>query len=403
MDRTILHCDCNAYFASVESIARPELKNVPMAVCGDPKSRHGIILAKNELAKKYGIITAETVWQAKRKCKDLVLVAPHHEKYKEYSRRISRIYEQYTDQVEAFSVDESWLDVSGSLHMFGTGVEIADLLRKRVREEIGLTISVGVSFNKVFAKLGSDYKKPDATTLITRENAPQLLYPLSVGDMLYVGKKTAEILKNARIRTIGELAKSEKQRIVSLLGKTGGLIWEYANGLDENSVKRKNEQDPVKSVGNGITFRRNLLGLQDIKTGVYMLCDSVAARLRASALLCLTVQVQIKDPDFHVISRQKTLNRATNLTHEIKDAALSIVLEAWNLEHPIRMLSISGTNLTKEDTKQQLSMFEEPQEKNEKLDRAIDSIRGRYGKDAVKIASLAKTDMLVQEQEEIDP
>ncbi|MBQ3259102.1 MAG: DNA polymerase IV, partial [Clostridia bacterium] len=180
MDRTILHCDCNNFFASVECVFRPELRDVPMAVCGDPKNRHGIVLAKNQLAKQYGIVTAETVWQAKRKCPELVLVPPHYDRYEEFSKRINEIYCEYTDRVEPFSVDESWLDVTGSQRLFGDGVTIADSLRRRVREEVGVTISVGVSFNKWFAKMGSDYRKPDATTPITRENYREILYPMPV-------------------------------------------------------------------------------------------------------------------------------------------------------------------------------------------------------------------------------
>ena len=184
MDRTILHCDCNSYYASVESVTRPELRDVPMAVCGDPESRHGIILAKNDLAKRYGVQTAETIWQAKKKCPQLTLVAPHHALYETYSERINTIYGEYTDLVEPFSIDESWLDVTQTLYRFGTGQQIADELRRRIREEIGITISVGVSFNKIFAKLGSDYKKPDATTVITRENYRDILWPLSARDMV---------------------------------------------------------------------------------------------------------------------------------------------------------------------------------------------------------------------------
>ena len=237
MDRTILHCDCNAYYASVECIARPELRSVPMAVCGDPESRRGIILAKNELAKGYGIVTAETVWQAKRKCPELVLVAPHREAYKEYCQKINKIYAEYTSKVEAFSIDESWLDVTGSLHLFGSGKEIADALRARIRRELNLTVSVGVSFNKVFAKLGSDYKKADATTVITRENFKDILYPLPVTDMLFVGRKTASALQKIGVTTIGALAALKRTEIAKLLGRSGELIWEYANGLDESPVR----------------------------------------------------------------------------------------------------------------------------------------------------------------------
>lgn len=397
MDRTILHCDCNAYFASVECIARPELRDVPMAVCGDPESRRGIILAKNELAKGYGIVTAETVWQAKRKCPDLVLVSPHRAEYTKYCKQINEIYAQYTSKVEAFSIDESWLDVTGSLHLFGSGKEIADALRKRVHEELDLTISVGVSFNKVFAKLGSDYKKPDATTVITRENFRDILHPLSVTDMLYVGKRTADILRRVGVHTIGALAALKRGEAAKLLGKSGELVWEYANGLDDAPVRELGQEDPVKSIGNGITFRRNLCGHEDIKAGVLLLADSVGARLRAAGLYCQTVQVQIKDPDFHVISRQKTFPRPIRLTHELCDAGLEIISNAWNMEKPVRLLSLTAANLTDSETGGQITFFDEPaarSEKLEKLEEAVDQIRGKFGKDALSFGSVLKTDIV---------
>ncbi len=397
MNRTILHCDCNAYFASVECIARPELCDVPMAVCGDPESRRGIILAKNELAKGFGVVTAETVWQAQRKCPGLVLVPPHREEYQKYCKQINEIYAQYTSKVEAFSIDESWLDVTGSLHLFGSGKTIADELRRRVHEELGLTISVGVSFNKVFAKLGSDYKKPDATTVITRENFRDILHPLPVTDMLFVGKRTAEQLNRIGVRTIGALAALERPALAKLLGKSGELVWDYANGLDEDPVRELGQADPVKSIGNGITFRRNLCGYEDIKAGVLMLADSVGARLRASGLFCGTVQVQIKDPAFRVISRQKTLPRPIHLTRDLADAGMDIISSAWDMEKPIRLLSLTAANLTEGQSGGQVTFFDEPpahSEKYESLEKAVDQIRGMFGKDALSYGSVLKTDIV---------
>ena len=284
MDRAILHCDCNGFYASVECIQQPKLWHVPMAVCGDPESRHGIILAKNELAKGFGVVTAETVWSAKQKCPELVLVAPHHDLYHEYSKRINKIYGQYTDQVEAFSVDESWLDVTGSRRLFGTGRQIADELRERVHRELGLTISVGVSFNKIFAKMGSDYKKPNATTEITRENYRQILFPLPVSDMIFVGKSTAAALEKIGIETIGDLAGADMRMLEKLLGKAGPVLWEYANGLEDSPVQVQGAGEAVKSVSNSITFRRNLVGLEDISQGLLLLADSVAGRAAAAAV-----------------------------------------------------------------------------------------------------------------------
>ncbi len=366
-----------------------------MAVCGDPESRHGIILAKNELAKQYGIITAETVWQAKRKCPALVLVPARHGAYSQYCRMINEIYGQYTGKVEAFSIDESWLDVTGSARLFGSGKEIADTLRKRIRQEIGITISVGVSFNKIFAKLGSDYKKPDATTVITRENYRDILFPLPVTDMIFVGKRTAEQLAKIGVRTIGALAALRRADALRLLGKSGELVWEYANGLDESPVRETGDRDPVKSIGNGITFRRNLEGADDIKTGLRMLADSVGGRLRAQGLACQTVQIQIKDPSFQVISRQQTLPRPIRLTKDLYDTALALILQEWNVQKPIRLLALTAAGLTTE-CGGQLTFFDRPaaMQKQEHLEAAIDCIRQKYGHDAVSYASVLKTDLI---------
>lgn len=402
MERTILHCDCNGYFASVECIARPALWDVPMAVCGDPKNRHGVILAKNELAKGYGIVTAETVWQALHKCPNLTLVRPHHEKYREYSRRINAIYQQYTDQVEAFSVDESWLDVTASLHLFGTGKEIADELRRRIRTEIGLTISVGVSFSKTFAKLGSDYKKPDATTEITRENFRDILWPLPARSMLYVGRAAEETLLKGGIHTIGDIARAGKDRLRSLMGRTGETIWEYACGLDEEPVKRMGEEEAAKSIGCGLTFSRDLVGMRDIRAGLTMLSDTIGTRLRRQGLFCSTVQVQIKNPQLQVICRQKRLEAGTNSTREILEEALSIVQASWRMNAPIRMLTVTAAGLSADGTAQ-LSLFDLGAEKrcqSERLDSAVDAIRAKFGESAISYGNTLRQDIIHKQDDE---
>ena len=397
MDRAILHCDCNGFFASVECIQQPRLWDVPMAVCGDPESRHGVILAKNELAKGYGVVTAETVWSARKKCPDLVLVEPHHELYHEYSRKINRIYGQYTDQVEAFSVDESWLDVTGSYKLFGSGKQIADELRVRVQRELGLTISVGVSFNKIFAKMGSDYKKPNATTEITRDNYKRLLFPLSVEEMIFVGKSTAAALEKVGIRTIGDLAGADVKSLEQLLGKAGPVLWEYANGLEDSPVQVQGAAEAVKSVSNSITFRRNLVGLEDIRQGLLMLADSVAGRLRAQGLRCQTLSVSIKDPSLKTISRQRQLPCASNQTKMIFDTAMEIVQDSWNLRAPIRLLGVAATNLTTGVAFRQMDFWGSDGEEDlrqQRLDKAVDAIRSRFGGDALRHASLMKSDIV---------
>ena len=405
MERTILHCDCNGFYASVECVLHPELRTVPMAVCGDPESRRGIILAKNELAKGYGIKTAETIWQAKRKCPQLVLAPAHHDQYALFSKRINGIYQRYTDLVEPFSIDESWLDVTGSRELFGGGKKIADELRKAVREETGVTISVGVSFNKVFAKLGSDYKKPDATTVISRENFRELLWPLPVDRMIFVGDSSKAALEKLRVRTIGDLARLDRELLEKKLGKQGAALSLYANGLDKSPVRSVYEEREVKSIGNSITFKRNLTGIEDIRLGVRAIADQVASRLRRHRVKCATVQVVIKDPDFRVISRQRPLKRPTHLSRDLYECALAIILDSWKITAPIRMLSITGANLVGdgEDTiQEQLSLFDPPgereeEEKQENLETALDEIRAKFGREAVSFGSVIHTDLGIRD------
>ncbi len=395
MDRTILHCDCNGFYASVECLLHPELKNVPMAVGGDIESRHGIILAKNELAKKYHIQTAETIWQAKRKCPELKIVPPHHREYAKYSKIVNAIYQEYTDLVEPFGIDESWLDVTGSRRLFGDGKTIADTIRNRIKEEVGLTVSVGVSFNKVFAKLGSDYKKPDATTLITKENFKDIVYPLPVSALLFVGGKTLHKLESMRIYTIGDLALADREYLVKSMGKAGEMLSVYARGEDEDPVKSVDCKEDIKSVGNGMTFRRDLAGEADIKQGIHILSHSVAMRLRAKGLKCETVHLQINTPDFQTVSKQKKLIIPTSLEKEISEAAYQLFLSLWELEKPIRAMTITGTHLIDDASGDQITLFgnEKRHEKREQLEHTIDALRNRFGHDSLKTADVIGSDI----------
>lgn len=268
MERVILHSDCNSFFASVEASLNPELKETAFAVCGDPEFRHGIVLAKNEKAKKYGVQTGEPIWKAKMKCPKLVTVTPHYKFYKEYSQRIFNIYCRYTDLVEPFGIDECWLDVSGSLNLFGSGKEIADELREVIKKEIGVTVSVGVSYNKIFAKMGSDYKKPDATTEITVNNFKELLYPLPVGDMFMVGRRTAEKLRSVGLINIGDIAMCDLRVLERILGENGKTLWNYVNGYDYSPVLPFDYKEAYKSIGNGATFKRDLVDFTDVRTCV---------------------------------------------------------------------------------------------------------------------------------------
>lgn len=399
MDRVILHCDMNGFFASVELLDYPHLKDKPMAVCGNPDNRHGIILAKNELAKAYGVVTAETLWQARKKCPDLQVVPPHHSKYKHYSKLINEIYLRYTDMVEPFSVDESWLDVTGSQKLFGSGKQIADEIRETVKKELGLTLSAGVSFNKIFAKMGSDYKKPDATTVISRDNYKDILWPLDIRAMFFVGKVTADKLHDFGIKTIGELAKTDKSSLIGLLGKQGGVIHDYANGLDITPVLRFDQQEKIKSVGNGTTFRRNLTGEEDIRTGVTALSDTVASRLRKYKMKAFGVKVDIKAPNFKVISRQVQLDNPTNLTEVIADTAMELIRKHWRMRDPIRLITVTAINLCDENQAQQLSLFADENintDKEERAERAMDDIREKFGNSAISFGSVIKNDIGVE-------
>ncbi len=394
MERVILHCDLNSFFASVELLEHPELRDKPVAVCGDPESRHGIILAKNEPAKQYKIQTAETVWQARKKCPELVLLPAHHEKYHRYSKLVNDIYLRHTDLMEPFSIDESWLDVTGTLHLFHTdGKGLADRIRETVRSELGLTISVGVSFNKIFAKMGSDYKKPDATTVITRENYRQLLWPLPVSDLIFVGQAAAKALDGYGIRTVGDLARSDRAALTALLGKQGGTLHDYANGAEHSAVVPMGEAPLPKSVGNGRTFPRDLVGWEELQGGVTLLADEVAARLRQLNMKCATVSVAVRDPSFHDLSRQKGLPAPTYLAREITAAAMELLRSCWSPRSPVRALTVTAQNLLPADQAgQQLDLLD-PQaaprrDKVEKLERAMDGIRGRYGKGSISPARI---------------
>lgn len=396
-DRVILHCDMNGFFASVELLEHPELRDKPMAVSGDPDSRHGIILAKNQLAKDFGVVTAETIWKAKQKCPDLQLVRPHMDKYKYYCAEINKIYLRFTDMVEPFSIDESWLDVTASQSLFGNGKEIADTIRETVKKELNLTLSAGVSFNKTLAKMGSEYKKPDATTLITRENFKEILWPLPARELFGVGKATAEKLSKCGIKTIGDIANADKNYLTSLLGKQGAIMHEHANGIDDSPVSLYTDREPIKSVGNGITFKRDLTTQRDIAVAVKALSDTVAGRLRKYGLKAYGIKVDIKDPYFKVISRQKQLFAPTWLAEEIAHHSMEIIDSSWKSGAPIRMLTITGINLTDDLSQEQLSLFDSDpfeKEKTEKMELTMDEVRKKYGTDAIGFASAIKNDII---------
>ena len=395
--RVIFHCDLNCFFASVELLDKPALWDVPVAVCGDPKSRHGIILAKNEPAKKRGVQTAETVWQAKKKCPVLVLLPPHHELYEVYSRRVNEIYGRFTDLVEPFGIDESWLDVTGSLHLFGGDARaLADRIRATVKAETGLTVSVGVSFNKVFAKLGSDLKKPDATTVIPPEGWRDIVWPLPVGDMLFAGRSTQRVLGQYGIETIGQLAACPEEMAEQLLGKMGGQLWRYANGLDNSPVRPGHQREPVKSVGNGTTFPADLVRWEQIRQGLAPLCDSVATRLRRQRLYAGGVSVTLKGADFKTVSRQTRLDEPTHLMRDIWETAQELARQIWKAPTPIRAMTVTALYVTEDgQAYRQMDLLGQTSakrsERQEKLESAVDAIREKYGSGAITFGQRQRT------------
>ena len=408
-ERLIFHCDCNNFFASCEILEKPELRDVPMAVAGDPEERVGIVVAKNELAKKYGVKTTDTVWQAMKKCPGIVFVPPRHHYYKEISDKVNLIYRDYSDYVEPASIDESYLDMSGTLDYYClTARELADMIRERVKREIGITISVGVANNKIFAKMGSDYKKPDATTVILGEDYREILWPLPVSDLMFAGKTSVKLLNQKGIRTVVNLAQQPKERVVSLLGKGGETLWAYANGLDEEPVRRWGDKPEVKSVSHGMTFRRDLFTEEEFLTGVAVQADRIAMSLRRQGLKGSVVSVQIKTPELAVISRQVSLDHYTWLEHEIRDVAMKLIRENWRAGMPIRALTVGVTKLVPADeAAEQTDLFDllgekkdtgKAREKQDKMEAAVDGLRQKMGNMAVTLGVQQNEDIGIRRE-----
>lgn len=374
-------------------ISRPELKNVPMAVAGDAKVRHGIILAKNEPAKKYGIKTAEAIWQAQAKCPDLILVDAHHEKYEFYSQKLREMYSEYTDRVEPFGLDECWLDMTGIVKDYEEAEEIALEIRNRVREEFKLTCSVGISFNKVFAKLGSDYKKPDATTVFSDTNWKEKIWPLPVSDLLFVGKHTSDKLSKINVKTIGDLAATDGEFISRYLGKAGVVLWEYANGMDDAPVAESGYKRIPKSVGNSTTTAEDMTSDRQIERTLHMLSESVAERLRKHGLKGTVVQITVRDRDLGIYEKQGILYKATDDAKEIYTAAKKLFNDSYDWSKGVRSIGVRCTKLVRADSGEQLSIFQEAKksERDDRLNKAIDDINRRYGTSVIKSAAEAES------------
>jgi DNA polymerase IV len=379
--RSILHVDMNNFYASVECLYRPEIRSHPVAVAGNPLNRHGIILAKNGTAKKLGVTTGEAIWEARTKAPDLILVPPNYGRYLKFSRLARQILYDYTDQVEAFGLDENWADVTGSLSLFGSAEAIAETIRQRVKTELGVTVSIGVSFNKIFAKLGSDLKKPDAITCIPADRYRDIVWPLPVADLLYVGHRTAPKLNRLGILTIGDLARTDCTLLRSVLGKWGEVLWCFANGLDTDPVRTIDESSAIQSIGNGTTTPRDLITEQDVRLVHTVLAESVAARLRDCALKATGVQIQVRDAQLLTYSRQCKLPKPTNLSDDLLRAAMELFREMYDWHRPIRGLSLRAIRLVTARGAVPLSLFENPERelRREQLARSVDDLRRRFG------------------------
>jgi len=371
MERIILHSDCNSFYASVECLHHPEIREKPVAVGGDIEQRHGIILAKNQLAKQFHVSTGEAIWQAKQKCPELIVLPPNFPLYLRFSRLARDIYLDYSNRVEPFGLDEAWLDITSSENQKDKGERTAHEIRKRIREELGITVSIGVSYNKIFAKLGSDYRKPDAVTMITKENYRQIAWPLPVSDLLYVGPATKRKLNGFGVHTIGELAQTPVEILRSKFGKIGDILWCFSNGLDSSPVADFQNQPVVKSIGNSTTAPRDLERDEDVKIILYVLADSVARRLREQGLKGRTIHISIRDNSLFSFTRHKTLGFYTNLTGEIAGEALSLFREHYRWKRPVRSVGISVSDLAADTIYSQTSLFcdEVKREKVERLDK----------------------------------
>lgn len=390
--RTILHSDLNNFYASVECLRRPEIQEKPVVVVGSKEDRHGIVLAKNMIAKRAGVKTGDVYWEARQKCGNtLVEVQADFAEYLKVSKEVRKIYEDYTDRIEAYGIDECWLDVTASLKLFGGGLQIANTIRERVKKEIGITVSVGVSWNKIFAKLGSDMKKPDAVTEITEENYKEIVWSLPVEDLLYVGNATKQKLNRIGIKTIGQLAQSDEGLLIRMLGKWGSYLHTFANGKDSSPVTTVDEEENIKSIGNSLTVYRDLKDEEDVRMVIHLLADSVAARMRESGLTrARTVHLYARASDLSGYQKQGKLPRPCSNALEISKKAFELFTEIYPWQHYVRGLGISVSDFY--FGAEQLDLFGslEKDEKQRRLDATIDKLRKKYGNNVIQTAIVFK-------------
>ena len=390
-DRVILHSDLNSFYASVEMMLDPGLRGKAVAVCGSTEDRHGIVLAKSDLAKKAGIKTGMVNWEARQLCKDLIVIPPHYDQYLKYSKMTQAIYQRYTDLMEPFGMDECWLDVTGS-KLYGSGMEIAEKIRQACREELGLTVSIGVSYNKIFAKLGSDLKKPDAITEIRRESFKEKVWPLHCSEMIYCGRATTAKLAKYGIHTIGEVAATDPAFLKRLLGVNGIALWNYANGTDTSRVMHKDFVSPVKSIGHGITCVADLESEEEVHHVILALSQDIGHRLRVHELSARSVQIFVRGNDLLGSQFQCKLPFTTQLPSEIAGAASRVFQERYRWARKVRAVTVRAIDLVPQNSPSQLSIFVDAEklDRRERLQDAIEELRGRFGKQSITYATLLR-------------
>jgi len=390
MERAILHSDLNSFYASVEIMLNPRLRGKAIAVCGSTEDRHGIVLAKSELAKKAGVKTGMVNWEARTLCKDLLVIPPQYEQYLKYSKLTQAIYNRYTDLIEPFGMDECWLDVTGSRGICGDGMTIAEDIRQTIHEELGMTVSIGVSFNKIFAKLGSDMKKPDAITQITDSDFRKKVWPLPASDLIYCGHATTAKLAKYAIYSIGDLAITDPEFLRRLLGINGIALWHYANGTDRSRIMHRDFVSPVKSIGHGITCVCDLENDEEVWKVILELSQDIGHRLRVHELSAKGVQVSVRSNDLLGFQFQNKLPFKTQLPSEIGAAALHLFKDNYQWTTNVRAVTVRAINLVPKDESEQLSFFRDTAriDRRERLEDTVESIRSRFGNKAITYAVL---------------
>ena len=404
MDRAILHCDMNNFYASVECALDPSIKDSPVAVCGSESERHGIVLARNYKARDKGVVVGDTIWKARNKCENLVVVdTPHFDKYLEYSEKAFKIYERYTDYIEPMGIDECWLDVTNSTTLFGAPKKIADELRSIIKKELNVTISVGVSFNKTFAKLGSDLKKPDATTVISRDNFKEIVWPLPVSALFGVGRNTYKVLKKYYIETVGDLAKEKKERLQYLLGKNGVFLYNVANGLEDEEVAKSDLKDSPKSVSHGITTVKDLNSDEEVWKTMLNLTQEISWKLRKYKLRAGGVSVSIRDSMLMWHQWQKKLKSTEQSAVNIAKIAYNIFIDSYDWAKPVRNVTISTMYLTSDDSPVEMTIFDDFDKKLkvEKIESVMEKLNNKYGSEVMTLATLLEENYLPESRRRV--